>query len=101
MRQQEMRLNVVDPIDVVCGDDGEMIVKLGMELIDAIAKGFDQSRIACIALGLVEAEQERTVVRRELAESAKPSKAKRIDLLRRCIANRIVVGLAEPQQRAF
>src|SRR5262249_23134090 len=68
VRQQEMRLDVVHPVELVCRNDGEVVAKFGMELIDTVPEGFDQSRIAGVELGLIEAEDERSIVGGQLAK---------------------------------
>src|SRR5581483_10878271 len=57
------------------------------------------SRIAPIEFGLIEAEDKRPIVGRELAQPLQALEAQRIYLLRRGIGVAVVVGLVEPKGR--
>jgi len=83
LRRGHLRENIVDPILLIRGDDRQMIRKLNKQLVKTIAEGFDQGRVARVKLGLIEAEQERAIVRSQLAQPLEPAEAQRVDLLRR------------------
>src|SRR5450755_857385 len=89
------------PVLLVSRDDSQVDAEIHAELLDAVSERLDQCRIACVKLGLIEAEYEWPIVGCEQAQALQPPEAELIDFLRRGVAAALVVGSFKAKQFDF
>jgi hypothetical protein len=94
-----MRQDIRNPVLMVSCDDSQVVAEIDVELVDTIPECLDQRWIACVELGLIKAEHERTIVGGEQAKPLQSSKTQIIHLLGRGVPAALAIGRVNPKHR--